>query len=331
MSRLILDADGVFLDERPYWDAALAAAFAINGLESYVDGQWTLLTDVAFVQLGLQRLTKRRGCNSNWDLAAVLSKALANASVQRQIAESLDKRDYEDALQTVARRAELLWDDGEGDDRESNSAERGRDPLLRFGIDRRNAEFSDVRTMFQRALNDGLRPGQDTLKPRLLETRETTRSAFAACRALGYELWVCTGRSRNEIVAPIVELRLEAELSPERIVSHDEIVAVERRTGVAFLGKPHWFPPACAAVGIEEAVALLEGKRPAPDAASCVYVGDALADFQSAAGCRVVGIPMEYVHVRSKATVEVDERLIASCSGTRAVIHRLSELPVCLG
>ena len=43
---LILDADGVFLSERPYWNAALGAALRANGLGAQVAGRWDLLADI---------------------------------------------------------------------------------------------------------------------------------------------------------------------------------------------------------------------------------------------------------------------------------------------
>ena len=62
---LILDADGVFLSERPYWNAALGAALQANGLAELAEGRWDRLADFAFGPVGLQRVTKRAGCNSN--------------------------------------------------------------------------------------------------------------------------------------------------------------------------------------------------------------------------------------------------------------------------
>ena len=37
---LVLDADGVFLSERPYWNAALGAALDLAGLSPAVNGGW---------------------------------------------------------------------------------------------------------------------------------------------------------------------------------------------------------------------------------------------------------------------------------------------------
>jgi phosphoglycolate phosphatase-like HAD superfamily hydrolase len=331
MSRLILDADGVFLDERPYWNAALATAFAVNGLRSRIGGQWDRFTNVAFGQLGMQRLTKNRGCNSNWDLAVVLTKALQGLSVQQRVAEDLMANRGEYALQTLSRAADSLWNEDHANRPAANGPERRCDPLLGFGVDRRSPEFTRVRAMFQQMLRDGSQLGHSTAEARLLEPLETTRRTFTECRACGFELWVCTGRDRCEIVAPLVEFGLEADLAADRIVSGDEVAAAEQRTGIEFLGKPHWFPPACAARGLDGAVALLKKMPGASLPDRCVYVGDALADFQSVLGCRGIGLQMEYVHVRSGVTTEADERLIASTAGTRAVIDRLSDLPVFLG
>jgi phosphoglycolate phosphatase-like HAD superfamily hydrolase len=331
MSRLILDADGVFLDERPYWDAALATAFAISGLRSRIGGQWDRFTDVAFGRLGMQRLTKNRGCNSNWDLAVVLTKALQVSSVQQRVAADLAGNRDEHALQTLSRAADSLWNEDHANRTAANGHQRRCDPLSGFGVDRRSPEFTHVRAMFQQMLRGGSQLKHSPAGARLLESLETTQRTFAECRACGFELWVCTGRDRREIVAPLVEFGLEADLPADRIVSGDEVAVAEQRTGIGFLGKPHWFPPACAALGVDVAVALLKEMPLASLSDHCVYVGDALADFQSVLGCRRIGLQMTYVHVRSGVTTEADEQLIASTEGTRAVIDRLSELPAFLG
>ena len=86
---LILDADGVFLSERPYWNAALGAALDASGLAERVGDRWDLLADVAFGPVGLQRVTKAVGCNSNWDLAAVLVRALEDEHWRGSIDELL--------------------------------------------------------------------------------------------------------------------------------------------------------------------------------------------------------------------------------------------------
>ena len=82
---VILDADGVFLNERPYWDSALAAALAVGCVSPPTDDDWREFTTVAFERLGLQRVTKRRGCNSNFDLAAVLALALCDSETRINI------------------------------------------------------------------------------------------------------------------------------------------------------------------------------------------------------------------------------------------------------
>ena len=111
MSRLILDADGVFLDERPYWNAALGTAFTVSGLRSRLGGQWDRFTDIAFAQLGMQRLTKNRGCNSNWDLAVVLTEALQASSVHKRVADDLAAGRGEQALQTLCGAVDSLWNE----------------------------------------------------------------------------------------------------------------------------------------------------------------------------------------------------------------------------
>jgi len=73
---LILDADGVFLSERPYWDSALRTAWKQLGFVELSSDHFEKLTAIAFDTVGLQWVAKKRGCNSNWDLTAVLERSL---------------------------------------------------------------------------------------------------------------------------------------------------------------------------------------------------------------------------------------------------------------
>lgn len=331
MKRLILDADGVFLNERPYWDAALATALLVSGLSSDVDGRWDCLTNAAFGRLGMQRLTKGRGCNSNWDLAVVLAKALQIAAVRGGVADCLAKRCEDQAMTLLADAVNGLWTEVRVGDAALRIGLELDDPLRGFGVDRGGYEFGRIRKTFQGVLQGTALPGRDAVRPKLLEDEDTVRSTLAACRTLGFEIWVCTGRCRSEILTPIATFGLDSELQAQRVVSGDDVVMAERLRGVRPLGKPHWFSPACAAVGFEGALGLLAGVSARTQPSSAVYVGDALADFRAVRGCGKRGLDIAYVHVRSGLTMDMDEQAIADSPMTLGIIDRLSELPRLIG
>jgi hypothetical protein len=137
-------------------------------------------------------------------------------------------------------------------------------------------------------------------------------------------LRVCTGRHRAEIEAPIRSLRLEPYLLPSEITSADETDRAESLSGQGSLGKPHWFAPACATVGFQEALGALENRSGLSGVAG--YVGDAWADFAAVEACRDLGLDLTYVHVRSGVTSRDQERIIAESKATLAVITRLAVL-----
>lgn len=312
---LILDADGVFLSERPYWNAALGAALQANGLAARAVGRWEPLADCAFGPVGLQRVTKSAGCNSNWDLAAVLVQALRDETWCGVVGELLAVEGCEaEAMETLrAAAGRLLRDESDGDD-----------PLERFGITRGSPFFEEVVDLFQKVLHG--EAGLDWVFDRwqLKESRDRTATALGALRDSGYTMRVCTGRHRREIEAPILALGLEAFLPYSEITSADDVDRAERLSGMGALGKPHWFAPACATVGFDTAMGALSDGRKLSGAG--VYVGDAWADFRAVESCRTLGLDLAFVHARSGVTTREQERAICGSGATLAVVSSLAEL-----
>lgn len=312
---LILDADGVFLSERPYWNAALGAALEIHGLAPRAEGRWEALADFAFGPVGLQRVTKGVGCNSNWDLAAVLVKALEEEAWRGVVDELLAAQGREiEAMQTLRVAATRLFAP------ETN----GDDPLQRFGISRASSFFERVVDRFQAVLTGGADLAWSFENWQLQEPWERTDRAFEELRDLGYTLRVCTGRHRREIEAPIRSLKLESHLPFGEITSADEVDRAEGLSGRSSLGKPHWFAPACATVGFAAALAALT--QDLRLAGSGVYVGDAWADYRAVESCRDLGLDLRFVHARSGVTTREQERAIAGNDATLGAVSSLGEL-----
>jgi phosphoglycolate phosphatase-like HAD superfamily hydrolase len=317
VNSLILDADGVFLSERPYWNTALATALWRSGLSDRVGERWNTLADMAFGAAALQLVTKRRGCNSNWDLAAVLSRALRPRPVIEDVARSLESEDDRGAVNAMLVSAEGLSASGTDD---------STDPLLTFGIDRRGQEYDAVVADFQCIFHGNVDLGWRFDREVLREALDATCNAFGACIDSGYELRVCTGRHREEIELPIRRLGLDRFLGSEQLTCADDVDLAERSTGQHPLGKPHWFSPACSVLGYERAVAVLEGAEMPDRPDARVYVGDAAADYRAVLATNRLGLPMRYVHVRSGASWKELERTIALDPICLAVVDHLGEV-----
>lgn len=322
---LVLDADGVFLSERPYWEAALRAALEVNGVIVPPGDAWRAWIDTAIDRTGVHRITKRRGCNSNWDLAAVLATALQDQRTRERVGGHLATRQWLAATGMLGAAAEDLWygaDQSVGEGAPS-------DPLAGFGIDRNGAFFSEVRHAFQRAVfgDDGRTPPLFS-RAGLRGEPERIRRILSVWRDAGWELAVCTGRIPSELLPPMEIFGLDQFFSPERLIHGDDVTAAEQRLGATTLGKPHWFSLVCAVCGVVDAEAAVQrGHVSLNGVERVVYVADGWADFLSVGGVRAVGLPVRYVHVRSGVTDVKQERQIAAADFTLAVIDELAEAP----
>ena len=326
MNKIILDADGVFFAERPYWNAALATAFGMSGLSASVNGGWQKLTDDAFTLLDLQTVTKYRGCNSNWDLASVLAKALECRSVCGAVQSHIEAKRTTKAVETLYGAAQSLWSDARIKPARRNGKPNVSDPLNGFGISRTDKHFRDTVNWFQCTLNGPDYPDLCFDRSTLKESYPATSRAFAQFQAAGYEIRVCTGRHHAEIDEPVARAGLRTFLPASVITSADEVDKAQALTQKPSLGKPHWFAPTCAAIGFYTALACLKGKPLPTITERLVYVGDALADYRAVAACNEIGLKMNYVHIRSGITSPEQEEEIADARQTLGIVNRLEEI-----
>lgn len=295
MNLLILDADGVFMNEMPYWKTALAAALTWHGLSAETAERWEALADACFRVRWLQRTPKLRGCNSNWDLAAIMVRAL---EAPQALA------DLRGAIHTGA------WDRAAGNlEAGMNRLDQGDDsanpPVAGFGIDRGGKFFQRVAARFQEVFAGDAQVAWAYARHELAASREATRSTLDGLRSEGFSIGVCTSRGRQETLGPIRQFGIEDCFDPKRVVTHDDTLEAERLTGIGPLQKPHWFPLACACLGPGAARSALTSQRldeRAKTHGRRVYAGDAPADFMMTAACHRIGLPVEYVHVNSGLT-----------------------------
>lgn len=322
---IILDADGVFLSEQPYWEAALLTALSLNCVNTPAGEDWTRLSEVAFDEIGLQRVTKSRGCNSNWDLAAVLTIALRDLATKSRVEELFAGQQWTAAIQCLVASSNGLWSDR--DSSRADTLSGTADPVKGFGVDRYGDDFTEVRRAFQQLLQPESGNG-DWTSNALCGEPDAIKAALSQLRDLGFELAVCTGRVREELLAPMKSFGLTTFFAPDRLVTTDDVLEAEQGLKIHPLGKPHWFPVVCAAVGPALALdAVRDGRIASVPDARLVYIGDGLADFQCVDGARSVGLPIDYVHMRSGATDAEQERSIANAPFTLAVIDELADVP----
>ncbi len=316
--RLILDADGVFLDETPYWFAALTTALLLNELDWMVE-DWSRLSTAAFTHARLQHLTKLRGCNSNWDLAAVLTRAIEDADEDTQLDLLLKAGAYSTAVEVIQRSAEALW--------KTHGDEGKVDALAGFGIDRGSDGVAEVVDLFQTFFHDAewadMWPFE---RYRLKHSPEETLKAFTECAAAGYELSVCTGRIREEIAAPLEQFHLDGFIG-DRLVDDETVRRAETLTGRYPLSKPHWFSALCAATDYKTAVRVVEGGVFPESPPEAIYVGDGLSDFECVRGCVERGVPLRYIHVQSLAGNAALADRVRAAPFTLAVVPSLMHVP----
>ena len=326
---IILDVDGVILDERPYWDVAMTVALREYGVDIGDASSENALFQIAFSELRMQRLCKRRGCNSNWDLAAALTASLDDETA-RGLSQARTTDERRAALTAWSKRVEELWNkhhEGNGQSR-SNSG----DPIMGFGIDREGPLLDQCAKRFQEKLatldHDFMNDGAPCSP---CEPAADIRIAIERFVNAGYDVRIFTGRTIGETTVPLQQLNLTDLIPTEGIIGYDQIAESQRQLNRTGLGKPHWFGAALATLGPDIAADLLNGSAAPSIDGRCVYVGDGMADFLTIESSRTVGLEIEYVHVRSGITDENEESRIIASPQTVAIVNKLSCAPDVLG
>jgi phosphoglycolate phosphatase-like HAD superfamily hydrolase len=313
----------VFLNERPYWIAAIRTALTVGGVALTSEDDRQAVVEAAIDEIGLHRVTKRRGCNSNWDLAVVLTSALRSVPTSDCVSSLLVRNRWREAAQAWHMAADRLWKRDRDDQPEDGP---NVDPLEGFGLMRNGPEFERVRSAFQEELFHG-KAGVSVQPIALRGDAYAVKGALSNLRRSGFALAVCTGRVRTELAAPMDEFELTPFFETDRLITADDVADAERALATAGLGKPHWFPLACAALGADRArQAVVSGSCGDVPWHRIVYVGDGLADFQAATRAERPGLPLEYVHVRSGVTDDAEERVIADAECTLGVVDGLADV-----
>jgi len=318
--RIVLDADGVFLRERPYWRTALATALSLIGGENADADTFQRLDAELFDHRAVQRIVKAVGINSNWHLCGALIGSLLEPPNRQGVLDALGRSDVTDAAdQWVAALAGYVDHLREQCDGSGSPVEYlCRQPMFAPVIPRFQSIFHGLDSRFD------IRPKYQTLgEPTAL------RDTFDRLRGAGATLAICTGRYRREVAEPLLEFGLMEEPIRERLITQDEVEQAEAATGLPALGKPHWFPLAAAVRGFEAAIAALRSDQPLNDLFDecVVFVGDGTADFRSAVNCSERGGNVEFVLVRSGALSEQSVHEILEAPITLGVIERFESLP----
>lgn len=313
---IILDADGVFMSEMPYWRTALVAALDLHGLKPAGEGGWSELAEACLVRRRLQAVTKRRGCNSNWDFCAVIARSLESEQARCDVNGALARSDYDTCAAALEAQMEALW---------SDSVDY-RAPLEGFGIARPGPYFDRAVERFQAVFMETLDIDWRFDKHALIEPADRTRGALKKLRDAGATLAVCTSRTYEETAPPMQTLGIAEYFDADRIVTHDDVRRGQKCTGVRPLSKPHWFPLAVASCGFEQAVEAVHNEIELTSAgdANVIYIGDAPADFIVATQCRKRGLPVRYVHIEAGITSDAQRCEIADSDMTLALVDDLA-------
>jgi phosphoglycolate phosphatase-like HAD superfamily hydrolase len=319
-ARVILDADGVFMCERPYWRAALATALAVLGVDGLPRETFRALDRELFDARSAQQRVKAVGINSNWYLSGALVGCAREGALWQEIEVALSRGDVTAVADrwasALADYAVLLVQQCDG----SGSPVDWLD---------KQPWFEPVIPRFQEIFHDRDRRFDIAPRHQVLGEREAKRATFARLRQAGARVCICTGRGQDEILEPIRQFELIDEGEIDQLVTHDEVVAAEQATERPALSKPHWFPLAAAVVGFESALeALRSGSRLRAEAGErAVFVGDGMADFRSTVNARSRGLDVGFVLVTSAALSKDRVTEIRGADFTIGVIPRFEVLP----
>jgi phosphoglycolate phosphatase-like HAD superfamily hydrolase len=289
---IVLDADGVFLRERPYWRTALATALSLLGADDIDEPTFRALDAELFDVRSLQRIGKDAGFNSNWDLCGAMVCCLDESARRDALIAALRHGDVS--------RAAADWFDALRGHVDRLATKRDEAGSL-VAVLRAEPAFGPVIPRFQQIFHGqdrrfDIRPQYETLGD-----VARVRAAFGRLRETGATLGICTGRNRREILEPLARFGLLDEALERNIVSCDDVERAEAATDAPALLKPHWFPLAAVVAGVPAAIAALrDGSRLPPQCGrAAVFVGDSLADFGTAANYQKRGGNVRFVLVDS--------------------------------
>jgi phosphoglycolate phosphatase-like HAD superfamily hydrolase len=316
---IVLDADGVFLRERPYWRTALATALSLLGAHDVDEPKFRALDAELFDVRSLQRIGKDAGFNSNWDLCGALVCCLDESTRRDEWLPALHRNDIS--------RAAAGWCDALQDYVDRLATKRDEAGSLVAAL-RAEPAFKPVIPRFQQIFHGqdqrfDVRPQYETLGDPV-----SVRRAFRRLRETGATLGICTGRNRREIREPLARFGLLDEALERNIVSCDEVERAEAATAAPALLKPHWFPLAAVVAGVQAAIdALRDGTRLPPQCGrAAVFVGDSLADFGTAANYQKRGGHVRFVLVNSGSLSAESVRKLGEDPLTLSVVDSFEQV-----
>jgi phosphoglycolate phosphatase-like HAD superfamily hydrolase len=291
--RIVLDADGVFLRERPYWRTALATALSLLGADDVDDATFRSLDAELFDACSLQRIGKDAGFNSNWDLCGAMICCVNGSNRRDELMAALRRADV--------RHAADHWCDALRDYIGRLTAKRDEAGSLVAAL-RDEPAFEPVIPRFQQIFH-----GQDDrfdIRPQYqtLGDPQRVRVAFNRLRETGATLAVCTGRNRRETLDPLARFGLLDDDLERNIISCDEVERAE--------------------------AALRDGSRLPPECGrAAVFVGDSLADFGSAENYQKRGGHVRFVLVNSGALSADSVRKLREDPLTLGAVDAFGQVP----
>lgn len=318
--RVVLDADGVFFNERPYWRTALATALSLTGVDGISHETFRGLYAEFFDTRSAQRIVKAAGINSNWYLAEALVCSLESIGQREDVLHALSTQD-------LARAADQ-WVTALGRYIDRLADECGEDATVVDSLCRKPV-FKSVVQRFQEIFHGQSRRFNVEPKYETLGDPVVIRTTFERLRASGAVLVVCTGRGRRETIEPLRQFGLSDGPGDLALVTHDDVAKAEAATGLTALAKPHWFPLAVAVCGFDGALAALRCDCRLAGSAGhrTVFVGDGMADFRSAASCRGRGADIRFVLVQSGALAPGPVEEIRRAPLTIGVVPKFEDVP----
>lgn len=321
-TQVVLDADGVFLRERPYWRTALATALVLADGAQPSNEVFRGLDIELFDRRGVQRILKAAGVNSNWHLAGALLGAVRSEDGGRELSSALQEGAWDElpGCWLEATRAYVGTVLQQCDARSSPTECIEREPW-----------FQETVSVFQQVFHGHRSPFDIEPRYETLGDASRIRATFQQLRQRGVALSICTGRPRPEFDEAMrcFDLYDCGFLSS---VTHDEVQWAEQATSASGLSKPHWFPLAAAVIGLRPAMTALSTGRTPRQAGGrrAIFVGDGMSDFRATRNCRDKGLDVVFLLAESEALSPESIEEVRRAAFTIGSIEHFDQLPTVL-
>lgn len=368
---LIFDLDGVITSETKYWNTAkltvweLICSPSYLGIKQYfgksidVSNFLAELGEIVIPNSFIYEL-KSRAVNSNWDLTffvICLHLVAILSQLQKAKADSLDnilnhnQLDLGEKLKQLGKLIQL----------DEYKVENSFNIIAQFWQETKSLTGAAVLEYVNPFVNQKLGESYQLFAPKgelwqlcydnfqawyegkkgynlpddetVLDLNSIKISLSSLCHSERYTLAIATGRPRNEVIQPFINLGLLQYFDPQRIITYDEVLEAESilsKLGRNItLGKPHPFVLFKAIYPEQDIQKLCASQFELLNGEEIAYIGDAGSDVVAAkrAGCVSIGVLTGF----AQGKAQEKKRQMFTDLGCDIILDSILELPHLLG